>query len=158
MSSSQAAGHTRFLCSLTLPSRFSIRQILKYLLPALFLLALCITKQFNGLWEFAESRGWVERSDAAYQFAAEMGNNLTMVILALAVWRLAHGPWRTAGMFACLALVADTSGLILNPSHYDSWLWELLCAIFAALVTLIFRPRKRVVRPEVGSTYIGGRD
>lgn len=61
-------------------------------------------------------------------------------------------------MFACLALLADTLGMIVNPHHYDSWLWELGCAAFSALIVLLTSLRRRTrtyeyTPPTEGTRY-----
>jgi len=117
--------------------------------PVALVVAACVTRQFNGLWESLESAGVVTPSDTLYQFWDDLGDNLSVVLVAAALW-LAAGSriWRKAGMFTCLAAAADTLGLWMNPNHYDSWKWELGCAVFSAAVLLLSGYVKRPMHPS----------
>lgn len=127
------------------------------LLPPILILLVVLCHQFNGIWETLESRGVVAVNDTHYQLAVDLGRNLSLLFACAALW--ASGlRWRQAGMFLTLAAGADTSGLLLYPHHYDSWLWELGCAALSALIVLLTSLRRRTrtyeyTPPTEGTRY-----
>jgi hypothetical protein len=127
------------------------------MIVAVSIIMLVAAKQANGIYAHLESVGLFPVSDVAYQFFDDLGGELALLIVSILLMVGAHARiYILGGIFIGIFTLADMAGLVLNPMHYDSFIWEIGCGMMAALCTLTYHvaTRRRIRVYELGTPKV----